>query len=118
LIKYIFPRPAVPAIISRSGNTTFEQNFEDFIYADGAPDFDWSRTQDEYSKDWGAKFTETLQKMIDVVNLYSNEYDLYINMSKTKFVIFRNRGNCKPEEKWFLNAIKIEQYTQIHKLIT
>ena len=44
-------------------NTAFEQNFEDFIYADGAPDFDWSRTQDEYSKDWGAKFTETLQKI-------------------------------------------------------
>jgi hypothetical protein len=42
--------------------------------------------------------------MIDVVNLYSNEYDLYINMSKTKIVIFRNRGNCKPEEKWFLNG--------------
>ena len=40
----------------------------------------------------------------DVVNLYSNEYDLYINMSKTKFVIFRNRGNCKPEENWFLNG--------------
>ena len=45
-----------------------------------------------------------LQKMIDVVNLYSNEYDLYINLSKTKIVIFRNRGNCKPEEKWFLNG--------------
>jgi hypothetical protein len=44
-------------------NTAFEQNFEDFIYADGAPYFDWSRTQDEYSKDWGAKFTETLQKI-------------------------------------------------------
>ena len=45
-----------------------------------------------------------IQKMIDVVNLYSNEYDLYINLSKTKIVIFRNRGNCKPEEKWFLNG--------------
>jgi hypothetical protein len=50
-----------------------------------------------------------LKKMIDVVNLYSNEYDLYmINMSKTKIVIFRNRGNCKPEEKWFLNGNHIE----------
>ena len=35
-----------------------------------------------------------LQTMIDAVNLYSNEYDLYISMSKTKIVIFRNRGNC------------------------
>ena len=49
-----------------------------------------------------------IQKMIDVVNLYSNEYDLYINMSKTKIVIFRNRCNCKPEEKWFLNGSHIE----------
>ena len=46
--------------------------------------------------------------MIDVVNLYSNEYDLYIYLSKTKIVIFRNRGNCKPEEKWFLNGNHIE----------
>ena len=29
-----------------------------------------------------------LQKMIDVVNLYSNDYDLYINLSKTKIVSF------------------------------
>jgi hypothetical protein len=46
--------------------------------------------------------------MIDVVHLYSNEYDLYINLSKTKIVIFRNSGNCKPEEKWFLNGNHIE----------
>jgi hypothetical protein len=39
-----------------------------------------------------------LQNIVDVVNLYSKEYDLYINLSKTKIVIFRNRGtcNCKP----------------------
>ena len=48
-----------------------------------------------------------LQNIIDVVNLYSKEYDLYINLSKTKIVIFRNRGtcNCKPEEKWFMNYV-------------
>ena len=28
-----------------------------------------------------------LQKIIDVVNLYSNDYDLYINLSKTKIRI-------------------------------
>ena len=55
---------------------------------------------------------QELQKMIDVVNLYSNEYDLYINMSKTKIVIFRNRGNCKPDEKWFLNGNHIELYNE------
>ena len=29
-----------------------------------------------------------LQKMINVVNLYSNDYDLYIKLSKTKIVSF------------------------------
>ena len=29
-----------------------------------------------------------LRKMIDVVKLYSNDYDLYINLSKTKIVSF------------------------------
>jgi hypothetical protein len=33
---------------------------------------------------------------------------LYINLSKTKIVIFRNRGYCKPEEKWFLNGNHFE----------
>ena len=33
---------------------------------------------------------------------------LYINLSKTKIVIFGNRGYCKPEEKWFLNGNHFE----------
>ena len=33
-----------------------------------------------------------LQKMIDTVNECSTQYRLYINLSKTKIVIFRNRG--------------------------
>jgi hypothetical protein len=54
-----------------------------------------------------------LQKMIDLVNLYSNEYDLYINLSKTKIVIFRNRGSCKSEEKCFLNGNHIELCNEV-----
>jgi hypothetical protein len=33
----------------------------------------------------------------------SNEYNLHVNLLKTKVVIFRNRGNIKSEEKWYLN---------------
>ena len=47
---------------------------------------------------------DDLQKMINSVN----EYGLYINLLKTKIVIFRNRGHVKAEEKWFLNGNKID----------
>ena len=51
---------------------------------------------------------DDLQKMINSVNVCSNEYGLYINLLKTKIVIFRNRGHVKAEEKWFLNGNKID----------
>ena len=51
---------------------------------------------------------DDLQKMINSVNICSNEYGLYINLLKTKIVIFRNRGDVKAEEKWFLNGNKID----------
>jgi hypothetical protein len=34
--------------------------------------------------------------MINSVNICSNEYGLYINLLKTKIVIFRNRGHIRP----------------------
>jgi hypothetical protein len=49
-----------------------------------------------------------LQNMINVVNVCSNEYNLHVNLLKTKFVIFRNQGNIKSEEKWYLNGESIE----------
>ena len=49
-----------------------------------------------------------LQKLINTVNVYSNKYDLYINLTKTKIVVFRNRGKVKNEEKWYLNGNLIE----------
>ena len=51
---------------------------------------------------------DDLQKMINSVNICSNEYGLYINLLKTKIVIFRNRSHVKAEEKWFLNGDKID----------
>jgi hypothetical protein len=51
---------------------------------------------------------DDLQKMINSVNICSNEYGLCINLLKTQIVIFRNRGHIKAEEKWFLNGNKID----------
>ena len=42
---------------------------------------------------------QELQNMINVVNVCSNEYNLHVNLLKTKVVIFRNRDNIKSEEK-------------------
>jgi hypothetical protein len=49
-----------------------------------------------------------LQNMINIVNVCSNEYNLHVNLLKTKVVIFRNRSNIKSEEKWYLNGESIE----------
>ena len=32
---------------------------------------------------------------------------MYINLLKTKIVIFRNRGHVKAKEKWFVMVIKL-----------
>jgi hypothetical protein len=53
---------------------------------------------------------DDLQKMINSVNICSNEYGLYINLLKTKIVIFRNRGDVKAEEKWFFYYIVKKQF--------
>ena len=41
---------------------------------------------------------------------------MYINLLKTKIVIFRNRGHVKVEEKWFLNGDKIDVYNEFMHL--
>jgi hypothetical protein len=44
-----------------------------------------------------------LQKMINTVNKCSKQHGLYINLLKTKIVVFRNRGVLKENEKWYLD---------------
>jgi len=46
--------------------------------------------------------------MIDCIDSYSNEYGLTINLSKTKVVVFRNRGIVKDDEKLILNGESID----------
>ena len=58
-----------------------------------------------------------LQNMINVVNVCSNEYNLHVNLLKTKVVIFRNRGNIKSEEKWYLSGESINICKEMMYLI-
>jgi hypothetical protein len=57
-----------------------------FMYADDTVLFSESITE--------------LQKMINTVNKCSKQHGLYINLLKTKIVVFRNRGVLKENEKW------------------
>jgi hypothetical protein len=43
---------------------------------------------------------EDLQNLINSVNVIANDHDLYVNLNETQIVVFRSRGNVKPEERW------------------
>ena len=43
---------------------------------------------------------EDLQNIIDSVSTIANDHGLYVTLSKKKIVVFRSRGNVKPEERW------------------
>ena len=51
---------------------------------------------------------EDFQKMINCLNINSNENNLFINCLKTKIVVFRNRGQVKANERWYLNGSLID----------
>ena len=47
---------------------------------------------------------ENLQNLINSVNVIANDHGLYVNLNVTKIVVFRSRGNVKPEERWSLKC--------------
>jgi hypothetical protein len=51
---------------------------------------------------------EDLQNLINSVNVIANDHGLYVNLNKTKIVVFRSRGNVKSEERWSLNGNPVE----------
>lgn len=58
-----------------------------------------------YKNDAFALFSVTndgLQKLIDSLDKYSREYNLYINFPQTIIVILRNRDQCKMAETMYL----------------
>lgn len=49
-----------------------------------------------------------LQSMLNTLNEYTIEWDLNVNVSKTKVVIFRNGGKMSDLESWSYNEQKLE----------
>jgi hypothetical protein len=46
--------------------------------------------------------------MLDTLHCYNNEWNLTLNVDKTKIVVFRNGGKIRDNEKWFYNGKEIE----------
>jgi len=56
-----------------------------------------------------------LQKQLDILAVYSDEWKLNVNMDKTSIVIFRKGGHVAKREKWrfkgcFINVVKEYKY--------
>ena len=45
-----------------------------------------------------------LQRQLDTLNKYSNEWKLTVNMEKTKVVIFRKGGPKAAKERWLFDG--------------
>jgi hypothetical protein len=48
---------------------------------------------------------EDLQNLINSVNVIANDHGLYVNLNKTKIVVFRSRSNVKPEDAFSLSRV-------------
>ena len=60
-------------------------------------------------------FSETvagLQNMLDVLYDYTKQWNLEVNIQKTKIVIFRNGGQIKQNETWLYDGCQIEVLNQ------
>ena len=49
-----------------------------------------------------------LQSMLNTLYKYTREWDLNVNVPKTKIVVFRNGGNVTKTEKWIYNGQVLE----------
>ena len=52
--------------------------------------------------------SEGLQRQLDALYSYCADWKLTVNISKTKIMVFRNRGKLNEREQWCYNGIRIE----------
>ena len=55
-----------------------------------------------------AESAEGVQYMLDALYTYTEKWNLYVNISKTKIVVFRNGGILSDDDKWYYNGLQIE----------
>ena len=56
----------------------------------------------------GADSIGRLQKIINLLSTYCDDWGLQVNLEKTKIMVFRNGGVLKKNESWFFKGNKIE----------
>ena len=63
-----------------------------------------------------AETPEGLQKLLDSLSKYTHQWDLTLNINKTKVVVFRNVGKLRDNEKWYYNGCQLESVTEFNYL--
>ena len=63
-----------------------------------------------------AESPEGLQNMRNALNNYCTEWNLTVNVQKTKIMIFRNGGNIRGNENWTYQGEEIEIVQQFSYL--
>ena len=59
---------------------------------------------------------EGLQRQLDALYSFCADWKLTVNVSKTKIVVFRNRGKLNEREQWLYNGIRIEGVNKFNYL--
>ena len=63
-----------------------------------------------------AESPEALQNMLYTLNDYCTEWNLTVNVQKTKIMVFRNGGNLRENETWLYQGEEIEIVQQFNYL--
>jgi hypothetical protein len=54
-----------------------------------------------YDLTQGSDMVGRLQNLINVLELFGDNWGLQLNMDKTKIIVFRNGGKLNHNEKWY-----------------
>ena len=63
-----------------------------------------------------AESPEALQNMLYTLNDYCTDWNLTVNVQKTKIMVFRNGGNLRENERWLYQGEEIEIVQQFNYL--
>ena len=63
-----------------------------------------------------AESPEGLQKMLNTLHSYTEEWSLSVNIPKTKVVVFRNGGKLHQDESWTYNNVDLETVNEFKYL--
>lgn len=61
-----------------------------------------------------SKSQSGLQSMLNILHKYTLEWNLEVNINKTKIIVFRNCGHAKDSEKWLYCDNEIEIVDQFN----